>query len=228
MLVTDTARPSHGQRECSVRQVLFALGALALLWFALDISIPRRHSLKDFDPHTVARLETEMWRSYYDHRRFALFIELAELLRSQYHLSITRSYIAGYHAARAAVVFQRGKQRGDYEKARPSLLSNYSLIRAGSDSPFDTKRAARLELEWWIIHRQRAHHAPADLPESLAALQAEIYSKPAEVFREHAQQRADAMLLRDKLAESGGVTDSDWQRIHDMLDGSWVSLKRVV
>jgi hypothetical protein len=204
------------------------VGALACLWILFDAFIPRRHSMKDFDPHAVARLEMEAWRSYYDHRRFALFIELVQLLRSQYHLSVVRSCVAAYDAARAAVVFQRGKARADYERALPSLLAYYSLIRAGSESPFDVQRAARLELEWWIVHRQRKQHAPADLPASLAALQAEIYSEPADRFREHAQKRADAMLLRDERAESGGLTDSDWQHINDMLDTSWVSLKNVI
>lgn len=207
------------------RRIFIACAAVALLWMVLDLSIPRRHSLRDFDPHAVARLETDMWRSYYDHHRVDLFLELVRLLRSQYHLSPTRSCLAAYQAAHAAVVFQRGKDRAQYEEALPALSTYYSMIRAASDSPFDAQRAARLELEWWIIHRQRAQHAPGDLVEALAALQAEIYREPAERFREHGQARADAMILRDEKSESGGVSDRDWERIQDLLDRSWVSLK---
>jgi hypothetical protein len=194
----------------------------------LDAAIPRRHSLKNFDPHAVARLETDMWRSYYDHNHVALFSQLIELLRSQYHLSTTRSVIAAYYAAHAAVIFQRGTKRPDYEQALPALVRYYSLIRAGSESAFDVQRAAQLELEWWIIHRQRARHAPGDLAESLAALQAELYGLPAVRFREHAQARADAMLLRDQRAQAGQVSTADWKRINYLLDESWVSLLRVV
>jgi hypothetical protein len=32
-----------------------------------------------------------------------------------------------------------------------------------SDLPFGVNRAARLELEWWIIHRERGKYQPADL-----------------------------------------------------------------
>ena len=210
------------------KNLLLILIAALVAWLILDATIPSHHSLKDFDPHAVARLETDMWRSYYDHHRVALFSELVGLLRSQYHLSTTRSLLGAYYAAHAAVVFQRGKDRPDYEQALPDLVRYYSLIRNGSESPFDVQRAAQLELEWWIIHRQRAQHAPGDLAQSLAALQAEIYSEPAEKFREHAVARADAMLLRDERAQAGGVSDADWKRINDLLDRSYVCLKGAV
>jgi hypothetical protein len=83
-------------------------------------------------------------------------------------------------------------------------------------------------LEWWIIHRERAQHPPGDLVDALAALQAEIYQRPAASFAIHAQARADAMLIRDAKAESGGVTEADWRRIAELLDRSWVSLEETV
>ena len=84
-----------------------------------------------------------------------------------------------------------------------------------------------MELEWWIVHRQRAQHERGDLPNSLAALQSDIYNKPAEQLRQHAQARADAMILRDSGAASGWVSDADWSRINRVLNTSWVSLKNV-
>jgi hypothetical protein len=215
-------------RRLLIHYVPILCAAAALLWLVLDFSIPRRHSLRNFNPHRVAQIETGMWRSYYDHHSLQLFFEMAQLLRSQYHLSITRSWAAGYYAAHAAVVFQRGQSRPDYEKALPDLVAYYSLIRAGSDTPFNLQEVARLELEWWIVHRQRAHHPAGDLPQSLAALQAAIYNEPAEQLSEHAQARGDAMIIRDKRAASGGVSDADWNQINRLLNASWVSLKNVV
>src|SRR5439155_880956 len=81
---------------------------------------------------------------------------------------LIRSNSTAYYAANAAFVFKQGKQRADYEKALPDLLKFYSEIRKLSDIPFDVDRAARLELEWWIIHRQRAQHAPGDLDKAKA------------------------------------------------------------
>jgi hypothetical protein len=217
----------HTKRS-AFRRILLIFSLIALAWIVLDASIPRRHSLRDFDPHAVARLETDMWRSYYDHHSLALFFELTRLLHSQYHLSVTRSFLAAYHAAHAAVVFQPGKNRQDYERALPDIDAYWSLIRAGSESPFNPHRVAQLELEWWIVHRQRARRQSGDLVESLAALQAEIYRLPIALFKEHAQARADAMTLCDQRTASNGATDADWIGIYNLLDRSWVSLKNVI
>ena len=211
------------------RRLWWAIPAVALVaWIAWDLSVTRRHSLADFDPHVVARLETDMWRSYYDHRSARLFGELTELLRTQYHVPFWRSCTGAYHAARAAVVFQRGHQRSDYELALPDLRSFYTIIRKGSQTDFPVEDAARLELEWWIVHRERAQHPPGDLEKSLADLQALIYRQPADRFQQHAQARADAMRIRDTRAESGGVTGADWAQIATLLDRSWTSLKTSV
>ena len=142
----------------------------------------------------------------------ALFTELGEMLRTQYNMPFVRSNLVAYYAANAAFVFKRGKQRSDYEKALPDLIKFYQAIRKVSDSPFDVEKAARLELEWWIIHRQRADHAPEDLSRALAELQAEIYRLPVERFAEHGRLRAEAMTIRDTKAEQGGVTEQDWSQ----------------
>jgi hypothetical protein len=207
-----------------IRTSALLLIAALLVWDAWDLAAPVHSDLRDFDAHAVARMETGMWRSYYDHRRVALFSELATLLRTQYHLPFWRSWVGAYHGARAAVVFQRGRERADYEQALPDLRSFYKPIRAASNIPFDTEIAARLELEWWIDHRRRA----ATLRPSLAALQAEIYQLPANRFVEHADARAEAMLLRDARAEAGDMNDADWARIGALLDTSWTGLKNAV
>ena len=205
--------------------VVAALG----VWIARDLTDRGRYDLRRFDGHEVAKLETDMWRSYYDHERVKLFRELAELLRRQYHLPFWQSNIAAYHAAHAAVVFQRGHGRSDYMLALPDIEKFYTTIRKHSDTPFDVDLVSRLELEWWIIHRERAHHKPADLEQALAELQAKIYGRPISQFEDHAKARADAMLLRDARAESGGSpSEEDWKRIGVLLDQSWVTLQNTV
>jgi hypothetical protein len=122
-----------------------------------------------FDGHEVGRLETEMWRSYYGHQPVRLYLQMAELLRRQYHLPFWRACIGAYRASRSAVVFQRGHNRAEYEMALPDLVDYYAIIRRSSDVGFPVRTAARLELEWWIVHRERASHASGDLEQSLAA-----------------------------------------------------------
>jgi hypothetical protein len=200
----------------------------AIGWAAYDLYAPRTAHLREFDPDEVARLETAMWRSYYEKQRLRLFRQLSELLRTQYNMPLVRSNQVAYHAADAAFVFKKGKQRADYEKALPELVKFYEAVRKMSDIPFDVDRAARLELEWWIIHRQRASHPPGDLERALAELQAEIYRVPVERVMEHGRLRAAAMTIRDTRAEAGGVTEADWARIDELLHQSYRSLRAAV
>ncbi|HKZ00952.1 MAG TPA: hypothetical protein VJ180_01855 [Pyrinomonadaceae bacterium] len=162
----------------SRRSTLFKIAALLTvmlaIWVSHDLFAPRTAHLRNFDADEVAKLETGMWRSYYERRQLRLFNQLSELLRTQYDMPFIRSNLVGYYAAHAAFVFKRGKARADYEKALPDLVRFYRAIRKMSDSPFDVDRAAKLELEWWIIHRERERHEPADLARALAELQAEV------------------------------------------------------
>jgi hypothetical protein len=92
---------------------------------------------------------------------------------------------------------------------------------------FDAAEAARLELEWWILHREAAEAdgSREDLQRPLAALAAELYQVPAGRLGVHAELRAEAMTIRDRRSrEPGGVTDADWERIEDVLRRSWRSL----
>lgn len=193
-------------------------------WAAIDLYAPVRTDARRFDPQEVARLDGAMWRSYYGRERMRLFRQLSELLRTQYRLPLLRSNLAAYHAARAAFVFKDGKSRADYEKAGPYLRSFYTEIRRVSNVEFDVERAARLELEWWIVHRERDKHRPGDLERALAELAAEIYQVPAEKMMEHARFRAEAMKIRDAGAEQGGLTEEDWRKIDELLRSSWQSL----
>ena len=216
----------------SKRNVFFRVGALVIVLLAsavlYDLYFPRITHLREFDADEVARLETAMWRSYYDKERLTLFNQLSELLRKQYRMPLVRSNQTAYYAGKATFTFKDGHGRADYEKALPDLIKFYSAIRKMCDIPFDVDRVARLELEWWIIHRERARHAPSDLEKALAELQAEIYQVPVDRLIEHGRLRAEAMTIRDTKAESGGVKEEDWARIDDRLRQSWRSLATAV
>jgi hypothetical protein len=215
---------------------------------------PARVDIRAFDPDEVARLETAMWRSYYDRRRLPLFGQLVALLRGQFRLAPARSLATAFLAARAAAVFQVGRGHADYQRALPDLERYYAAILAVSETPFDAARAAQLELDWWIVHREVAEQARgpkeaahyrdvrpdrpqgsrglgsarpplAELERALAGLAAELYRVPAERLGVHAERRAEAMTIRDRRAqEPGGVAEADWDRIQSLLRLSWRAL----
>ena len=200
---------------------------IALIWLLYDLFAPHRGDLRAFNAQEVGRLETQMWRSYYANDQLSLFNQAATTLREQYGTPRTRSYIIALEAARAAFTFKGGHSRSDYERALPQIESFYKSIRESSNIAFDPNRAAKLELEWWIIHRERRKHgeqAPEDLARALAELQSEVYRIPAERAAKHAELRAEAMLLRDDKEEKGTVSEEDWNRIEQLLRASWQSL----
>jgi hypothetical protein len=228
---TTTAEVTTARRPRRRRRLL-AYGAVFIIllaaWMAYDLYSPRQTSMRQFDADEVARLDTAMWRSYYSRERARMFWQLGELLRTQYRLPLWRSNAVAFRAAKAAFVFKDGHSRADYERALPDLVSFYKSIREVSDTDFDVGRAARLELEWWIVHRERREHAAGDLERALADLQAELFRVPAASLAEHARLRAEAMEIRDTKAEQGGVTEEDWRRIDELLHASWRSLHAAV
>ena len=88
-------------RRIVIRSILIVLVLLvgAVLY---DLFYPRTARMREFDPEEVARLETAMWRSYYDKKQVQLFNQLSELLRTQYHMPLVRSNQVAYYAANAA------------------------------------------------------------------------------------------------------------------------------
>jgi hypothetical protein len=222
---------SSGRRKPIVKiivRVTALVLALVICSVLYDLFYPRKAMLREFDADEVARLETAMWRSYYEKQRVRLFNEATELLRTQYHMTPVKSNVVAYYAANAAFVFKEGKQRSDYQKALPDLITFYSCLHNMGDIDFDVYRVAKLELEWWIIHRERAKHAPGDLDRALAELQAAIYNVPVERLMEHGRLRAEAMTIRDAKADQGGVTEADWTKINELLRQSWQSLAQAV
>jgi len=205
--------------------VLAAVAAGGAGWAAAELVRPRRTDIRVFDPDEVARLETAMWRSYYDRRRLPLFGQLVSLLQSQFHLQPLRAVAMAGLAARAAAVFQVGSGHDDYRRALPYLERYYAGIRTVSEVPFDPRRTAALELEWWIVHREVEDHPPGDLEHALAELAAELYQVPAERLWTHAARRAEAMTIRDRTSRREvGVLADDWDRIEAVLWVAWKAL----
>jgi hypothetical protein len=88
------------------RSAFVGLVALLLLGLAAYAVWPRTAHLRDFDADSVARLETRMWRSYYEKRYVALLVDLYRLSRDEYGFSPADSLAISWYAARAAKTFQ--------------------------------------------------------------------------------------------------------------------------
>jgi hypothetical protein len=224
--VLNTTRPS---RKKPIRWLGRGLVLVLLIWIVADVVVPRKHSLRQFDPAEVARLETAMWRSYYEKKPVLLFWQLAGGLRQQFQAPFWKSFGLAFQATRAAFVFKQGQSRVDYGRALPILTDYYQSIQELSREQFDVHEVAALELDWWVVHRQRNRYSYSDLAVALARTSAALYSRSAPKFTTYAQLRTNAMQLCDDAGKHmGGASEADWQQIGQVLNQAWGNLHEVV
>ena len=184
---------------------------------------PRRADLRAFEPAEMARLETAMWRDYYEKRYPALFYHLTTLSRTQFGFSPLDGVRIALSAARAAKAFQPTRSRAAAAAAMPELIVYYELLRPAAPNAFDVDAAARLELDWWQARREAV--APRDYGLTIARVAALTYGRAADDsgIRQFGIARAEAMAFRDARGEA--ITDADWMRIENQLGEAYRTLK---
>lgn len=205
--------------------ILFLL-LMLVAWIIIDINYSFKTDIRKIDAEETARLEGAMWKSYYAKKPVKLFMQSAELMRSQFHMPFFRSYLVSYYAAKAAFVFKDGKSRNDYAKALPYLAKYYGHINEITNIAFNTDSASAAELEWWIIRRERLQHPSQEWEQWVAKAASIMYHMPADKFKDYAYSRVEAMLLRDEKGDR--ITKDDWQKIDELLRHAWQSLSNAV
>jgi Family of unknown function (DUF5995) len=168
----------------------------------------RRLRHRAFDPHRVGTLERDAWVDYYLHRWGRLLIVSVALVRAAYGMGPVRTLAGAWHVLRANQLWAPYPDN-DPLGARAHMERFYRLlVKAGADE-IDPQVAARLELEWWRVHRllQRAPDAggttEAHLVDALAALYAHVFAVDPEKVRDAAAERAAAMVVSDRWVAEG-------------------------
>jgi hypothetical protein len=200
---------------------IFLAVAVGLAAYA---TVPRRADLAAFDPGEAARLETLMWRHYYDKRFLTLFADLYVLAREQDGFSPLDSLRIATAAARAAKMFQPTTSRAQAQVAVPLLIDYLVLLSDGSPEPVDMVAAARAELDWWQARREQAKPDAYGL--TIAQVASLLYGVDDEDVRAFGIQRAQAMEFRD--ARGSSITAADWAEIEQQLRTAYRHLKRAV
>jgi len=159
------------------RKMILGTAAAAALVAAYAV-IPRHADLRAFDPAEMARLETAMWRDYYDKRYGALFYHLYESTRTQFGFSPLQSLHVAFSAAEAARTFQPTRSRREADAALPALVAYYRNFAPAAPVAFDVEEAARLELDWWQARREAV--APRDYGLTIARVAALTYGRAAD------------------------------------------------
>ena len=202
------------------RLLLFVfLGMLVLtsaIWVQHALARP---DMTRFAPWEMGRLESAMWRSYYEGHWFRLGAQTMTVACGQYGFSWWDGIRSSFHAARSARFFRKNT---DDARCLPELEQYYAIIRNATGRNFDIRKAAELELKWWKDRRNGV--APRDYARTIAQSAALVYRlKEADVLAS-ATMRAEAMAYRDARRD-GKMTESDWLETANQLVSSYSAVK---
>jgi hypothetical protein len=197
----------------------------ALLAVALGYAVfPRQAQLTRFEPAAMARLETAMWRHYYEKGYAALLVDLYAMARDQQGFSPVRSVRMAVAAAGAARAFQPTTSRAEAQSALPWLIDYFRVLARAAAGPVNIKAAARSELDWWQARREGV--SPEDYGLIIARVTTLLYGVDGEEVRQAGILRARAMAYRD--ARGTTLAEADWAAIEDQLRAAYELLKRAV
>ena len=162
--------------------------------------------MRSFDPRRVGQLECAAWLTYY-RREWLSFLRSAVLLtRHTFALPWPATLFGAWLVLRANQLWAPYPSN-DPEGARRCMRRFYGLVARHHREPFDVTEAARLEVEWWRVHRYLQRDDPdgdaGALVEALAALYSHVYRVPRPDVRTAAEQRALAMRHSDRWVEEG-------------------------
>jgi hypothetical protein len=158
------------------------------------------------DPQRVARLESTLWVSYY-RREWTRFLWAGlVVMRDVFGLPWPATARGSWFLLRAIRLWSPDPDNNP-PAARVAMERFYRVLNQHVDQAFDPAEAARLEVEWWRVHRVHQHtNARSDqraLVDALAALYAYAFGVPQAIVRRAAEQRALAMGYCDQWVRAG-------------------------
>ncbi len=205
--------------------------------------------LRSFDPARVADLEFRAWVGYYRRDWPGVLRASVGLVRAGFGMDWARTLHGAWLVLRANQLWAPADN--DPDGARRCMRRFYGLLKLSYGEPGDVAEAARLEVDWWRVHRERQHAeqpdtgqpgtgqpgtgppfagGPADeLVAALTRLYTFLYDEPEDTVRPAAVYRTEAMDLSDQWVAEGCRADSPLlAREHAALVRSYAALLAAV
>ncbi|HKT00429.1 MAG TPA: hypothetical protein VJT31_12920 [Rugosimonospora sp.] len=160
--------------------------------------------MRDFDPVRLGGHETGAWVNYYRRRWLAVLGDAVGMVRTGFGMSWPNTLLGAWYVLRGNQLWAPVPDN-DPDGARQAMRKFYALVVRATGESFDVDEAARLEVEWWRVHRDRQHGPSTldNLTDAVAALYAHVYRVPAGSVREAARHRAVAMDISDRWVAAG-------------------------
>jgi hypothetical protein len=167
--------------------------------------------MRYFDPRRLGAAECDAWVAYYRRRWGAVLLAVVRMVRVGFGMSWPSTLYGAWLVLRANQLWASEPETSP-DGARRAMRQFYALVASAQGESFDADEAARLEVEWWRVHRFRQRDAPAEaasaVGDALTALYAHVYGVDPDAVRLAAAQRALAAQISDRWVEDGGDPSS--------------------
>lgn len=185
--------------------------------------------MRNFDPRKIAHYEKENYVAYYQKDWLKLLRVSIGLVKETFGLSWLQAAYGAYLVARAEIAFAPFPEN-DVPRAVAYITRFYQFIKGVHHEEFDVSRAAKLEVNWWSVHRKLfGNPENGELVEALADLYAEAYGVTTAKVESAARQRAQGMLYSDLWVNSGKHVDSPLlDQEEQALLLSYIALKEAI
>ena len=185
--------------------------------------------IRNFDPRKLAHYEKENYVAYYQKDWLKLLRVSIGLVKESFGLSLWQAIHAAYLVARAEIAFAPFPNN-DIPKAESYMRRFYQFLKKVHREEFDVTRAAKLEVNWWSVHRKLFGNAEnQELVETLKNLYAEAYGVEPAKAEDVALLRAKGMLYSDLWVNAGKPIDSPLlAQEEEALYQSYLALKKAI
>ena len=113
---------------------------------------------RSFDPNAVGGRECQAWVAYYRREWGKLLVASVGLVQAGFGMRWWPTLKGAWLVLRANQLWAPHPDN-DPDGARRCMERFYRLVAAEAGESLDTVEAARLEVEWWRLHRERQHRA---------------------------------------------------------------------
>jgi hypothetical protein len=182
-----------------------------------------------FDPRRLARFEKDNYVAYYQKDWLKLLHVSVYMVKEAFGLNWAQAAYGAYLIAKAEIAFAP-VPNNDLPTAEKFMRQFFAFINRVHHENLDIDKMAKLEIEWWKVHRELfANPDNERLVDVLARYWAEAYHVPVDRVREAARLRALGMLYSDQWVRSGKAASSPLlDKEESALLESYVTLKKAV
>ncbi|MDP9116075.1 MAG: hypothetical protein M3O28_02210 [Actinomycetota bacterium] len=160
---------------------------------------------RDFDPAALGRRETDAWAAYYRRDWRGVLTASVAMVRLGFGMNWARTLRGAWFVLRANQAWAPYPDN-DADAARAQMRRFYALVARDGGLSLDPAVAARLEVEWWRVHRARQHGlhgTDSELVRALVDLYSYVYRVDRASVTSAATHRVLAMAHSDAWVAAG-------------------------